>query len=207
MTVTYDYVKRGIDIVVGGTALLASAPLQGVVAALLWKQQGSPILFKQPRPGKDGKVFNILKFRTMLPVTPERQTDEERLTPLGKFLRSTSIDELPALINVVRGDMSLVGPRPLLVRYLDRYTPEQARRHEVRPGITGLAQANGRNLLSWEDRFRMDVEYVDNRSFALDCKIVWDTVAAVLRRTGISEEGGATMSEFMGSADIEGAMR
>src|SRR5699024_6102214 len=170
-----------------------TAPIQIAVAAAVRVNLGSPVLFRQQRPGKNERIFELAKFRTMLPVTEKHTTDEERLTKFGKFLRSTSLDELPSLWNVLRGDMSLVGPRPLLVEYLEHYSPEQARRHEVRPGITGLAQVRGRNEVDWERRFEYDVEYVDSRSIALDLKILVDTVATVLKRSGISQEGHATM--------------
>ena len=162
---------------------------------------GSPVLFKQQRPGLHGKPFMMSKFRTMTDARDgdgNLLPDADRLTRLGRFLRSTSLDELPELFNVLKGDMSLVGPRPLLMRYLDRYTPEQARRHEVRPGITGWAQINGRNALSWEDKFTLDVWYVDHCSLLLDMRIILQTIWKVLRREGISQEGEATMSEFMG---------
>lgn len=194
----YDAVKRVLDVGAAAALLVVTAPVQAVVAGLVRQRLGSPVLFKQPRPGKDGKVFLLHKFRTMLPEDPARGLvdDADRLTPLGKALRSLSVDELPTLWNVLRGDMSMVGPRPLLIEYLDRYNPEQARRHEVRPGITGLAQATGRNALSWEEKFRLDVEYVDNLSLALDLKILLATVRAVLKREGISQDGHATMPRF-----------
>jgi lipopolysaccharide/colanic/teichoic acid biosynthesis glycosyltransferase len=197
----YDPVKRGIDVVVGSAALVLSAPLQLMLAVLVRRKLGSPVLFRQPRPGKDGEVFELAKFRTMLEPDESRGlvTDEQRMTPFGAFLRSTSLDELPTLWNVVRGDMSLVGPRPLLVRYLDRYTLEQARRHEVRPGVTGLAQVSGRNAITWDEKFAKDVEYVDYRSLRLDLMIIWRTFAQVARRDGISASGDVTMPEFMGS--------
>lgn len=199
----YDLVKRGIDVVVGSAVLILSAPMQLVLAVLVRRKLGSPVLFRQPRPGKDGVVFELAKFRTMLEPDESRGlvTDEQRMTPFGAFLRSTSLDELPTLWNVVRGDMSLVGPRPLLVRYLDRYTPEQARRHEVRPGVTGLAQVSGRNAITWDEKFARDLEYVERRSLALDLKIVWRTMAQVVRRDGISASGEATMPEFVGASD------
>lgn len=201
MKTPYDPLKRLIDIVVGGAALVASAPLQGVLAVLVRRNLGSPVLFRQPRPGKDGVVFEMVKFRTML--EPDEAgglvTDEQRLTPFGVFLRSTSLDELPTLWNVVKGDMSLVGPRPLLVQYLDLYTPAQARRHEVRPGVTGLAQVSGRNAITWDDKFAKDVEYVERRSFALDLSIIGRTAAQVIKRAGISAEDDVTMPAFMGS--------
>lgn len=163
---------------------------------------GTPVLFTQERPGLYGKAFCVYKFRTM---TNEKDTsgnllpDADRLVPFGRFLRSTSLDELPELINVLKGDMSLVGPRPLLMEYLERYTPEQARRHEVRPGITGWAQVNGRNALSWEEKFQLDVWYVDNRSLWLDIKILFLTLWKTIKRENISQEGQATMSKFMGT--------
>lgn len=163
---------------------------------------GSPVLFRQVRPGLNGKPFEMIKFRTMkyaLDAAGNPLPDSERLTPFGQFLRSSSLDELPELWNVLKGDMSLVGPRPLLMEYLPLYSPEQARRHEVRPGVTGWAQVNGRNTLSWEDKFKLDVWYVDNRSLWLDIKVLFLTVKKVLVRDGISAEGEATMSKFTGS--------
>lgn len=197
----YDPFKRVIDVVVGGAACLASLPLQCVIALLVRRKLGAPVLFRQQRPGKDGRIFELVKFRTMLDVDEAEGflTDEQRMTRFGALLRSTSLDELPSLWNVAKGDMSLVGPRPLLVRYLDRYTPVQARRHEVRPGVTGLAQVSGRNALSWNDKFAKDVEYVDNRSLLLDVRILLLTVARVLKREGISADGEVTMTEFMGN--------
>jgi len=173
-----------------------------VTALVIRTTLGKPVLFKQVRPGKDGKPFTIYKFRTMNNATGANGRllpDEKRLTPFGKFLRSTSLDELPELFNVLKGDMSIVGPRPLLMQYLGRYTPEQVRRHEVKPGLTGWAQVNGRNALSWEEKFRLDVWYVDNWSLALDLKILIMTVVKVLRREGISQPGQATMEEFWGT--------
>jgi lipopolysaccharide/colanic/teichoic acid biosynthesis glycosyltransferase len=197
----YDPLKRLIDCVVAIAGLIVTAPLQLVIAALVRRRLGSPVLFRQQRPGKNEKVFELVKFRTMLEPDPARGlvSDADRMTPLGGFLRSTSLDELPTLWNVVRGDMSLVGPRPLLVRYLDRYTCEQRRRHEVRPGITGLAQIGGRNAIGWEAKFAKDVEYVDHRGLALDAKILVRTVGGVLRRRGISDGSGPTMKEFVGT--------
>lgn len=198
----YDPLKRVIDAAVAAVLLVLTAPLQLVLALLVRVKLGSPVLFRQPRPGKDERIFELAKFRTMLEPDEARGlvTDEQRLTPFGRALRSTSLDELPTLWNVLRGDMSLVGPRPLLVRYLDRYTPEQARRHEVRPGITGLAQVSGRNALSWDDKFAKDVQYVDSRSLLLDLQILFATVRKVVAREGIAEDGGVTMSEFKGAA-------
>lgn len=187
-----------VDIAVAGTALTLSLPIQLAVAAAVRVNLGSPVLFRQQRPGKDERIFTLYKFRTMRDADPQRGlvTDEQRLTKFGRFLRSTSLDELPELWNVVKGDMSLVGPRPLLVRYLERYTPEQAQRHLVRPGLTGLAQVSGRNATSWERRFELDREYVHNVTFANDLSIVLRTVRTVLKREGISAEGEATMPEF-----------
>ena len=192
----FDLIKRGVDIAVSAVGLIITAPIQIAVAAAVRANLGSPILFRQQRPGKDERIIELMKFRTMPPVTEEKTTDEQRLTKFGKFLRSTSLDELPSLWNVLRGDMSLVGPRPLLVEYLEHFSPEQARRHEVRPGITGLAQVRGRNEVDWDRRFEYDVEYVDNRSIGLDLKILVDTVTTVLKRDGISQEGHATMPKF-----------
>lgn len=183
----------------GGIILLS--PVLLTIFLLARKKLGSPVLFQQLRPGKNGKLFTMYKFRTM---TDDKDTsgallpDAMRLTPFGKFLRSTSIDELPELFNVLRGEMSLVGPRPLLPQYLERYTPTQARRLEVKPGITGWAQINGRNALSWEEKFALDVWYVDNASFMLDLKILWKTLEKIIKREGIAQEGQATASEFMG---------
>ncbi|WP_322920495.1 sugar transferase [Nocardioides renjunii] len=199
----YDPLKRSVDLVVGSAALVVSLPAQLVIAVLLRVKLGPRVFFRQQRPGKDERVFELVKFRTMLEPDSARGlvTDADRLTPFGAFLRSTSLDELPTLWNVVRGDMSLVGPRPLLVRYLDRYTAEQRRRHEVRPGVTGLAQVSGRNAISWEEKFAMDVEYVERRSLALDLQILWATVAQVARRRDINAEGAATMPEFLGTSE------
>lgn len=198
---SYDSIKRLLDLLVGGAALIASLPAQLLIAALVRRKLGPPVLFRQRRPGREGEIFELVKFRTMLEpdASQGRVTDEQRLTRFGVFLRSTSLDELPSLWNIVRGDMSLVGPRPLLVRYLDRYTPVQARRHEVKPGLTGLAQVSGRNALTWEDKLAKDVEYVDNRGLLTDLRIIGLTILAVLRREGVSAAGDVTMPEFMGS--------
>jgi lipopolysaccharide/colanic/teichoic acid biosynthesis glycosyltransferase len=188
-------------VVGSGVGLILLAPVFLGVAAAVRLSLGSPVLFRQTRPGLGGKPFEMLKFRTMRDAHDARGNplpDAERLTPLGRFLRATSLDELPELVNVLRGEMSLVGPRPLLMEYLPLYTPEQARRHEVRPGITGWAQVNGRNALSWEEKFRLDVWYVDHRSFWLDLRILARTVAKVFAREGISQEGQATMERFRG---------
>lgn len=194
--IPFDLIKRGVDIVVSAAGLIITAPIQIAVAAAVRINLGSPVLFCQQRPGKNERIIELLKFRTMLPVTEEQSTDEQRLTKFGKFLRSTSLDELPSLWNVLRGDMSLVGPRPLLIEYLEHYSPEQARRHEVRPGITGLAQVRGRNEVDWDSRFIYDVEYVDKRSIGLDLRILIGTVTTVLKRSGISQHGHATMPKF-----------
>ncbi len=202
----YDAAKRGLDITASAVGFVVTAPVQLVTAAAVLVAHGRPVLFRQPRPGRDGEVFELVKFRTMRLPDAAHVTDAERLTGLGRFLRSTSLDELPTLWNVLKGDMSLVGPRPLLVEYLPRYSPTQARRHEVRPGITGLAQVSGRNALSWEEKFELDVEYVDHRGPRLDLVILWRTARSVLGRHGISEEGQATMTPFLGSAtEPEGA--
>lgn len=195
--------KRVVDIVLSGLALVALAVPLAMVGLLLGLSMGHPVFFSQTRPGLHGKSFRMIKFRTMTNARGpdgELLPDAERLTRLGRFLRSTSLDELPELWNVLRGDMSLVGPRPLLVEYLPLYAPEQARRHEVRPGITGWAQVNGRNALSWQEKFALDVWYVDNQSLWLDLKILWLTVWRVLKRDGISADGEATMPRFRGSS-------
>lgn len=201
-TRVYDLFKRAIDLSVSAVGLVATAPIQALVAAAIYKEMGAPVFFRQDRPGKDGKVFRMVKFRTMLEPDETHVTDEQRLTKLGQFLRKTSLDELPTFWNVLKGDMSLVGPRPLLVSYLDLYTPEQMRRHEVRPGVTGLAQVRGRNAVTWEQRFAYDVEYVDSRSLKLDLDIMAKTIRAVLIREGISQEGHATMPAFTGTKEI-----
>jgi sugar transferase EpsL len=195
--------KRFFDIFLTLFALILLIPFMVLIAILVRAMHGAPILFRQRRPGKRGRLFAIYKFRTMADKRDRRGNllpDAERLTNLGRFLRNTSLDELPELLNVLNGDMSLVGPRPLLMQYIDRYTPEQMRRHEVKPGITGWAQVNGRNALTWEEKFKLDVWYVDNCSFFLDLKIIFKTVAKVLKREGINEVGQATMGEFMGNA-------
>jgi len=193
------------DVVVSAVALTVLAPVMGLIALLVWRTMGRPVLFRQARPGLHGKPFVMYKFRTMRDLRDAEGKllpNEARLTPFGRWLRSTSLDELPELLNVLRGEMSLVGPRPLLMEYLDRYTPEQARRHEVKPGITGWAQIHGRNNLSWDERFKLDVWYVDNWSLWLDVKILWRTLWMVLRREGISAQGHATMPEFRGSQTL-----
>lgn len=195
-------VKRLFDIIISTLLLVILSPVILILAILVRFTLGSPVLFKQVRPGLHGRPFTMYKFRTMTDARDEHGNllpDERRLTKLGWFLRSTSLDELPELFNVLKGDMSLVGPRPLLMDYLPLYTPEQARRHEVRPGMTGWAQINGRNAISWEEKFEHDVWYVDNWSLWLDLKILWMTLIAVLRRDGISAQGHATMPRFTGS--------
>jgi lipopolysaccharide/colanic/teichoic acid biosynthesis glycosyltransferase len=195
-------IKRGLDIGLAATALVLAAPVLLLVAIAVRVNLGGPVLFRQQRPGLHGRPFTMVMFRTMrdaLGRDGRQLPDADRLTPFGTLLRSTSLDELPELWNVVRGDMSLVGPRPLLMEYLDRYTPEQARRHEVRPGVTGWAQVNGRNAVSWEERFRLDVWYVEHRSLRLDLRILLRTLALVLRRTGVSAQGDATMPVFQGN--------
>ena len=194
--------KRLLDLSLAIPALLVLAPVALAVGVAARIKLGSPVLFRQQRPGRDDEMFELIKFRTMTDARDERGRllpDEQRLTPFGDRMRRTSLDELPTLWNVVRGDMSLVGPRPLLVQYLDRYTPEQRRRHEVAPGITGWAQVNGRNALTWKEKFELDVWYVENVSLRTDLAILWRTVAQVLSQRGVSAEGHATMPEFMGS--------
>ena len=196
------YIKRPQDFLCALTASVALSPVMLVTAFLVRIKLGSPVLFTQERPGKDGKIFKLYKFRTMLPpkggvIDPAK--DAERLTPFGRKLRSTSLDELPELFNILKGDMAVVGPRPLLVQYLDRYNERQARRHEVRPGFTGLAQVHGRNAISWEEKFEWDVRYVDHISFLGDWEIIFETIKTVLKRDGISAAGEATMGEFMGT--------
>jgi lipopolysaccharide/colanic/teichoic acid biosynthesis glycosyltransferase len=194
--------KRLFDVVVSGLLLVALSLPMIFLAFFVWKRLGRPLYFSQQRPGMGGHPFKMLKFRTM---TAERDasgrklSDAERLTPFGRWLRGTSLDELPELWNVLRGDMSLVGPRPLLMQYLPLYSPRQARRHEVRPGITGWAQVNGRNALTWPQKFELDVWYVENRSLWLDLRILWMTLLVVLRRDGISAQGEATMPPFTGN--------
>ena len=193
--------QRIVDLVLSIFALVALSPLLMVIAAGVLCAFGSPVLFVQQRPGLQGRPFRLLKFRTMHDQCDSKGKlfpDEQRLTAFGRFLRAASLDELPELWNVLKGDMSLVGPRPLLMQYLDRYTPEQARRHEVKPGITGWAQVNGRNAITWEEKFKLDVWYVDNRSLRLDLKILGMTIWKILQREGISQPGEATVEEFKG---------
>ncbi len=197
-----NFVKRILDIILSLLALIIFSPLLIITAILVRFKLGSPILFRQARPGKNEKIFHILKFRTM---TDEKDKDgnllpdEIRLTKFGQFLRSTSIDELPELLNILKGDMAVVGPRPLLVQYLDRYNDEQRHRHDVKPGLTGLAQVNGRNGITWEEKFNYDLQYVKNVTFLGDCKIILQTVQKVFQRQGISSATSVTMEEFKGN--------
>lgn len=196
-----------LDLVLTIPALIALAAVIGVIAFLVRMKIGSPVLFRQRRPGLNGKPFTFYKFRTMVnlhDVQGNILPDEHRLTSFGEFLRKTSLDELPELFNVVRGDMRLVGPRPLLMEYMDRYTPEQARRHEVKPGITGWAQVNGRNTLNWESKFNLDIWYINHLSFWLDLKIISLTIWKILKREGINQPGQATMEKFQGSGGSYG---
>jgi len=196
--------KRPTDILLSALGLVALAPVMAAVAVAVAAALGRPVFFRQERPGLHGKPFRLIKFRTMLDAVDSEGNpldDARRLTRFGRFLRASSLDELPELWNVLRGDMSLVGPRPLLMRYLPLYSPEQARRHDVRPGLTGWSQVNGRNALGWPEKLALDVWYVDNRSFRLDFKILLMTVSKVLSRAGIAAEGSETMPEFLGNAD------
>lgn len=194
--------KRLFDLIISLITILLMTPLLIIIYCMVLCIMGRPVLFKQYRPGFKGKPFVVRKFRTMLTMTDCRGNllpDEIRLTNFGRFLRSTSLDELPALFNVLKGDLSFIGPRPLLMEYLPLYSTEQARRHEIKPGITGWAQVNGRNAISWEEKFKLDVWYVDNRSFWLDCKILWLTLLKVFSREGITQSGHATMEKFKGN--------
>ena len=198
------YIKRPQDFICALLAFIVLSPIMLVIALLVRIKLGSPVIFKQERPGKDGKIFKLYKFRSMSDKKdPDGNLlpDKDRLTPFGMKLRSTSLDELPELINILKGDMSIVGPRPLMVEYLPRYNEHQARRHEVRPGFTGLAQVHGRNAITWEEKFDWDVKYVDNITFLGDWKIIFRTIATVLKHEGISAEGEATMGGFRGSEE------
>ena len=194
--------KRLIDILGAGLGLLLFSPVLVIVAYKIRREMGFPVMFRQTRPGLHGKPFQMIKYRTMrdaIDANGHLLPDPKRLTKLGRFLRSSSLDELPELWNVLKGDMSLVGPRPLLMEYLPLYSPDQARRHEVRPGVTGWAQVNGRNAISWDEKFTLDVWYVDNRNLWLDLKIIWLTILKVIKRDGISATGEVTMTKFMGN--------
>ena len=194
--------KRLLDIIIATTALILLSPLYAFVAYKVKKNLGSPVLFRQVRPGLHGKPFEMIKFRTMKDAVDEQGNplpDSERLTPFGQMLRSTSLDEMPELWNVIKGDMSIVGPRPLLMEYLPLYSPEQAKRHDARPGMTGHAQVNGRNAIGWEEKFKLDTWYVENQSIWLDFKIMFKTVHKVLAKDDISAEGEATMTKFTGT--------
>lgn len=200
------YFKRPLDILYALAALIVFGWLYILVAVLVRIKLGSPVIFKQPRPGKDEKIFDLYKFRSMTDERDENGEllpDEVRLTKFGKVLRATSLDELPEAFNILKGDMSVIGPRPLLVKYLPRYSERQHRRHEVRPGLSGYAQVHGRNTVSWQDKFEMDVKYVDHITFLGDLKIIWDSVmVAFVRRDGISSETSVTMEEFMGNGMV-----
>lgn len=200
----YKYIKRILDIISSLLAIIILSPLLGVLTVIgALEMKGNPF-FTQERPGKDEKIFKLVKFRTMTNAKDENGellSDADRLTKYGKFLRNTSLDELPELFNILKGDMSVIGPRPLLVKYLPRYNEHQHRRHEVKPGLSGWAQVNGRNAISWEDKFDYDVEYVDNYSIVMDIKILFMTILNVLKREGITSETSATMEEFMGTAE------
>lgn len=199
----YKYIKRGLDFTVAFAALLILSPLMLIVAILIKLNRDGPVLFKQERPGRGGKIFTVYKFRTMSVRTCDENgrelSDFERMSKIGSFLRKTSIDELPQFINILKGDMSFIGPRPLLTEYLELYTPEQMRRHEVRPGISGWAQVNGRNTITWEEKFRYDVEYVDNLSFRMDMNIFIKTILNVLKQDGINSDEANTMEKFQGT--------
>lgn len=198
------FLKRFFDIVLSFFALVLLSPLLAVLAVLVRTKLGSPVLFTQERPGKNGTIFRLYKFRTMTDERDEHGEllpDDVRLTRFGQMLRSTSLDELPEFFNILRGDMSFIGPRPLLVSYLPLYNEKQRHRHDVRPGLTGLAQCSGRNLLSWEDRFDLDVEYVQKLSFSMDISIIFRTVRGILKKEGISSETSVTMEPFRGSAE------
>ena len=199
----YRYIKRGMDFTVALTALIILSPLMLIVALLIKLNRDGPVLFKQKRPGLGGKIFTVYKFRTMSVKTHDEQgrelSDFERMSKIGNLLRKTSVDELPQFINILKGDMSFIGPRPLLTEYLELYTPEQMRRHEVRPGISGWAQVNGRNTITWEEKFALDVEYVDNMSFGMDVKIFVRTILNVLKQDDINIDAANTMDKFQGT--------
>ena len=201
----YKYIKRAMDFLVAVILLTVLSPLTLLAAVLIAVNRDGPILFKQKRPGKDGKIFTVYKFRTMSTALVDKKgkelSDFERMTKTGKILRKTSIDELPQLFNIIKGDMSFIGPRPLLTEYLDLYSPEQMRRHEVLPGISGWAQVNGRNTLTWEQKFAYDIYYVDHYSFSMDMKIFFKTIENVLRQDGINSGNDNTMKKFTGSTE------
>ena len=201
----YKYIKRAMDFLVAVILLTVLSPLMLLAAVLIAVNRDGPILFKQKRPGKDGKIFTVYKFRTMSTALVDKEgkelSDFERMTKIGKILRKTSIDELPQLFNIIKGDMSFIGPRPLLTEYLDLYSPEQMRRHEVLPGISGWAQVNGRNTLTWEQKFAYDIYYVDHYSFSMDMKIFFKTIENVLRQDGINSGNDNTMKKFTGSTE------
>lgn len=205
MSRVYKYIKRAMDFLVAVILLTVLSPLMLLAATLIAVNRDGPILFKQKRPGKDGKIFTVYKFRTMSTALIDRNgkelSDFERMTRIGKILRKTSIDELPQLFNIIKGDMSFIGPRPLLTEYLGLYSPEQMRRHEVLPGISGWAQVNGRNTLTWEQKFAYDIYYVDHYSFLMDMKIFFKTIENVLRQDGINSENGNTMKKFTGNTE------
>lgn len=199
----YKFIKRAFDVTASSVILTVSSPVMLVSAAAIKAADGGSVLFRQKRPGKDGEIFTVYKFRTMKEQTEDKNgnplSDMERMTKIGAFLRKTSLDELPQFVNVLKGEMSFIGPRPLLCEYLELYSPEQMRRHEVRPGITGWAQVNGRNAISWEEKFAYDVYYVDNMSFMLDAKIIVKTIRNVLLRSGINSSEADTMEKFRGT--------
>ncbi len=205
MSRVYKYIKRAMDFLVAVILLTVLSPLMLLAATLIAVNRDGPILFKQKRPGKDGKIFTVYKFRTMSTALIDRNgkelSDFERMTRIGKILRKTSIDELPQLFNIIKGDMSFIGPRPLLTEYLGLYSPEQMRRHEVLPGISGWAQVNGRNTLTWEQKFAYDIYYVDHYSFLMDMKIFFKTIENVLRQDGINSENDNTMKKFTGNTE------
>ena len=196
------YIKRILDFILSLIALIVLSPLMIIIGILVRRKLGNPVIFKQKRPGKNEKIFTLYKFRTMTDEKDEEGNllpDSERLTKFGKFLRSTSLDELPELINIIKGEMAIVGPRPLLVEYLPLYNEEQKHRHDVRPGLTGLAQVSGRNAIEWEEKFKEDIEYIQNLTFLNDVKIILNTIKSVIKREGISQEGNATMRKFEGT--------
>ena len=205
MNRVYKYIKRAMDFLVAVILLTVLSPLMLLAAVLIAVNRDGPILFKQKRPGKDGKIFTVYKFRTMSTALVDKKgkelSDFERMTKIGKILRKTSIDELPQLFNIIKGDMSFIGPRPLLTEYLDLYSPEQMRRHDVLPGISGWAQVNGRNTLTWEQKFAYDIYYVDHYSFSMDMKIFFKTIENVLRQDGINSGNDNTMKKFTGSTE------